>query len=133
MRVRCYSLLSQVTPLSFLSRTSPLAYVSPSHSCTAEPIHLSHTLSLTHVSPLHPRVAYFDSVLPSTRAWNKVPPKRRHALSDGISNENDWRVTPVLSSRAGKLSQFISEFSEPPQEATEWKSTPSGCLRSYRR
>jgi hypothetical protein len=41
----CYPIPTKVQHLSFLSRIPPLAYVSPSHPCTVEPIHsLSHTL-----------------------------------------------------------------------------------------
>jgi hypothetical protein len=66
-------------------------YVSPSHPCTAEPIHaLSHTLSLAYASPSHLRLVDFNSVLPRTRA----PPKRKRA-------------------------PFLREFFEPPKEATE--------------
>jgi hypothetical protein len=57
----CYPLLTEVPPLSLLSRTLSLTNVSPSHPCTAEPIHaLSHTLSLTDASPSHPRLADFQ-------------------------------------------------------------------------
>jgi hypothetical protein len=48
------------------------------NACKTEPIHsLSHTLSLTHVSPSHPR------------ARNRAPPKRRRAPPNGgKSREN---------------------------------------------
>jgi hypothetical protein len=34
--------------------------------------------------------------------------------------------------RANKLASFRDEFPEPPRKTTEWKSAPSGYLKSYR-
>jgi hypothetical protein len=56
-----YPFLTEVPPLSLLSRTLSLTNVSPSHPGTAEPIHaVSHTLSLTDASLSHPRLADFQ-------------------------------------------------------------------------
>jgi hypothetical protein len=131
---RVLSLRDQ-SPLSFLSRISPLAYVPPSHQCTAETIKsLSHRLLLTYASPSHPRVADFSSVLPRTRARNRAPSKRRRESTDGHSSRTyDGRDASVVGPRAGKFAPFLFEFFKPPQEASEWKSTPFCYIRSSMR
>jgi hypothetical protein len=75
---------NQPTPTSAIpfQSTSPLLSLShfstslrfslaPMHS-RVHPLSLSHTLSLSHVSSSHPRVAYYDNVLPRTRARNRA-------------------------------------------------------------
>jgi hypothetical protein len=114
----CYPLPTKVPPLSFLSRT----HAQPNPSTLS----LSHTLSLTYASASHPRISYFNSVLPRTRARNRAPPKRRRAPPDSRNSRRyDWRDASALGPRAVKLAPFLREFSEPPKEATEWESAPS--------
>jgi hypothetical protein len=55
-----------------------------------------------------------------------VPPNGRYSC------KNDWRETSALGPRVSKLAPFLREFSEPPREATEWESAPSGYLKSCR-
>jgi hypothetical protein len=55
-----------------------------------------------------------------------VPPDGRN------SRRYDWRDAPALGPRASELAPFLGEFFEPPKEATEWESAPSGYLKSCR-
>jgi hypothetical protein len=92
---------------------------------------LSYTLSLAYAFPSYPRVAYFDSVLPCTRARNRATSRRRRAPPDGRNSRTyNWRDASALGPRTNKLAPFLSEFSEPPQETTEWELM--GYLRSCR-
>jgi hypothetical protein len=98
----------------------------------AHPRSLSHP-SLTYASPSLPHVTYFDSVLPRTRSRNRAPSRRRRAPPDGPnSRTDDWRDAPALRPRDSKFAPVPSEFFEPPKEATEWESAPSGYLWSCR-
>jgi hypothetical protein len=98
----------------------------------AHPCSLLHP-SVAYASPSLPRVDNFDSVLPRTRARYRAPSSRRRAPPDGRNPRiYDWRDAPALGPRDSKLAPFLRGFFEPPKEASEWESAPSGYLRSCR-
>jgi hypothetical protein len=100
------------------SSTSLRFSLAPMHS-RAHPRSLSHP-SLTYASPPLSRVAYFDSVLPRTRARNRAPSRRRSAPPNVRNSRTyDCQDAPTLGPRDCKLAPFPSKFSEPPTEATE--------------
>jgi hypothetical protein len=122
--------------------TGPL--LSLSHSSTSLRFSLAsthsrlHPRSSSHSSaslrlPSHPRAADSISVLSHTRARNRVPAKRRRAPPNGRNSRTKiWGDASALGPRANKLVPFPSEFSELPQEATEWESASPGYLKSCR-
>jgi hypothetical protein len=100
----CYTLLTKVPPLSILSRIPPLAYASPSHPRV--------TTSTAFSLALGPGIG------PRRSVGACRPTAATLALTIG--------ETPLPSG----LAPFLCEFSEPPQEVTEWESAPFSYIRS---
>jgi hypothetical protein len=91
------------------SSTSLRFSLAPMHN-RAHPRSLSHP-SLTYASPSLPHAAYFDSVLPRTRARYIAASRRRRAPPDGRNSRTyNWRDATVLGPRASKLAAFPSDF-----------------------